>query len=71
MKGNNNCFLAMTFISRLLVSNRFTLHSQVYLTVELNQTKQKMKYQKESTSHKYKYSFHNCCCCQVLQGQIF
>jgi hypothetical protein len=48
MKENKNCFLAMTFISRLLVSNRFTLHFQVHLTVELNQTKQKMGYQKES-----------------------
>ena len=51
LKENKNCFHAITFVFRLLVSNRFTLHFQVYLTVEMNKTKERLDYQKEKTSY--------------------
>ena len=49
LKENYNYFHAITFILRLLVSNRFTLHFQVYLTVKMKQTRQTLQYINEIT----------------------
>ena len=49
LKENENCFDAITFNIRLLVSNRFTLHFQVYLTVKMKQTRQTLQYINEIT----------------------
>ena len=44
LKENKNCFDALTFNFRLLVSNRFTLDFQVYLKVEMIQNRQTRQY---------------------------
>ena len=44
LKENKNCLVAITFNLRLLVSNRFTLHCQVCLTVEMIQNRQTIQY---------------------------
>ena len=49
LKENENCVDAITFNIRLLVSNRFTLHFQVYLTVEMIQNTQTLQYINEIT----------------------
>ena len=49
LKENENCFDAITFNIRLLVSNRFTLHFQVHLTVELNRLNKKWNTKKKVT----------------------